>query len=323
MNSSQEQQVDTETNIRERELAHRDPIRDQIETERHVRSLLGLRIHVLDHGYVELVDVLGSDRDVAQAAWISTDAESPGADRSEAAVRRVIRYMLRHRHTSPFEHAVIKLRVRVPMDCWRQWIRHRTMSVNEYSTRYAPAIDATARTDPAAWRLQDQTGNHQGSAGLLDERQGLILSQAEADFHARARHVYQQRLDAGVAREQARKDLPLSTYTEAYITWDLHNLLHFLELRLDSHAQPEIRAYAAAIADNFVKPLFPHTWDAFVDYRLEAVTFSRQELEALRLMVTDARLELRFVPEVSKRLVEAGCSKREIASFFDGLKHDG
>jgi len=122
---------------------------------------------------------------------------------------------MRHQHTTPFEMCEIKLHVRVPMDTWRQWIRHRTASVNEYSTRYSVAIDSAARTDSREWRRQSQT-NKQGSDTQISETVGSALSQREVELHRNSREVYEERLSAGVAREQARKDLPLSTYTEAF-----------------------------------------------------------------------------------------------------------
>jgi thymidylate synthase (FAD) len=198
--------------------------------------------------------------------------------------RGLIRYLLRHRHTTPFEMAEIKLLVRVPMDCWRQWIRHRTANVNEYSTRYSLAIDATQTTPPDAWRTQAES-NRQGSEGLLDRSAGEKLTAAEADFQRAARELYEQRIALGVAREQARKDLPLSTYTEAYWKVDLHNLLHFLALRMDAHAQWEIRQYGETIGHEIVRPLFPLVWEAFVDYRLDGMFLSRLERELIGRLV--------------------------------------
>src|SRR5947209_3903379 len=153
---------------------------------------------------------------------------------------------MRHRHTTPFEMCEIKLHVRVPMDCWRQWIRHRTANVNEYSTRYSEAIDSAQKTGQSGWRLQAGT-NRQGSGDYLDAVAGATLSQREAQLQTLSREVYEERLTQGVAREQARKDLPLSTYTESYWKIDLHNLFHFLALRMDQHAQVEIRSYANTI----------------------------------------------------------------------------
>ena len=170
------------------------------------------------------------------------------------------------------------------MDCWRQWIRHRTANVNEYSTRYSVAIDSAQATSADAWRTQ-ATQNRQGSGSLLPAELGQQLTEDERQLHTMARQVYEARLQAGVAREQARKDLPLATYTEAYWKVDLHNLLHFLALRMDSHAQEEIRLYAEAIGRNIVQPLFPIVWEAFVDYRMESTFFSRLERGVLQRLM--------------------------------------
>jgi len=174
------------------------------------------------------------------------------------------------------------------MDVWRQWIRHRTASVNEYSTRYSEAIDAAQHTAPDAWRLQS-TGNRQGSSGLLPLDQGRQLSEEEDRLLRSARDIYEARLAAGVAREQARKDLPLSTYTEAYWKIDLQNLLHFLELRMDAHAQEEIRAYANVIGERIVAAWVPLGWEAFLDYRRGGTRLSRIESALLAAMASDDR----------------------------------
>jgi thymidylate synthase (FAD) len=184
----------------------------------------------------------------------------------------------------------IKLHVRTPMDCWRQWIRHRTANVNEYSTRYSIAIDAAQRTSPSEWRRQ-AAGNRQGSAETFDVSQGTPLSAREIELQKLARAVYEERLAAGVAREQARKDLPLSTYTEAYWKVDLHNLFHFLALRMDAHAQLEIRAYADIIGNEIVKRWCPIAWGAFIDYRAEARAFSRIEIDIIRALISSAPKE--------------------------------
>lgn len=240
---------------------------------------------VLNDGFVCLVDVLGDDRAVVEAARVSY-AEGT---RRVSDDRTLIRYLMRHQHTTPFEMAEVKLLVRVPMDCWRQWIRHRTASVNETSTRYSIAIDATQTTEPDAWRVQ-ATDNRQGSNGLLDPALGAQLTASEAEVQSHARQVYQRRLELGVAREQARKDLPLSTYTEAYWKADLHNLLHFLALRMESHAQQEIRQYATIIGEEIVRPLFPLTWEAFIDYRLESTQLSRLDREVIARLAAAGRL---------------------------------
>ena len=243
------------------------------------------KLPVLDDGFVSLVDVMGDDRAIVEAARVSY---GPGT-RPVSDDRTLIRYLMRHRHTTPFEMAEVKLLLRVPMDCWRQWIRHRTASVNEMSTRYSIAIDAAQSTSAEGWRRQS-TDNRQGSEGNLDPHQGDELTASETDLQERARQVYRRRLELGVAREQARKDLPLATYTEAYWKMDLHNLLHFLELRMDERAQWEIREYARTVGHEIVRPLFPLVWEAFVDYRLGALVLTRLEGEVVARLAAAGRL---------------------------------
>lgn len=160
-------------------------------------------------------------------------------------------------------------------------------SVNEYSTRYSIAIDSTQMTAPEEWRTQ-AAANRQGSGEPLPVEIGTHLSEGEQKFQDEARRIYEERLQAGVAREQARKDLPLSTYTEAYWKIDLHNLLHFLALRMDAHAQQEIRDYATVIGQQIVKPLFPLVWEAFEDYRLGAMSLTRLDLEVVQRLTRRA-----------------------------------
>lgn len=234
-----------------------------------LESLRWKKFPVLNDGFVCLVDCMGDDSAVVQAARTSYG----DGTRKVSDDQTLIRYLLRHRHTTPFEMAEVKLLVRVPMDCWRQWIRHRTASVNEYSTRYSIAIDSMQTTEPDSWRLQ-AVSNRQGSEGFLPKEQGEELTELEARFHQSVRDCYRHRLDLGIAREQARKDLPLSTYTEAYWKCDLHNLLHFLALRMENHAQLEIREYARTIGEQIIQKLFPVTWQAFLDYQLHAVTLT-------------------------------------------------
>ena len=238
---------------------------------------------MLDDGFVALVDCMGDDGSVVQAARVSYGEGT----RQVSDDRQLIRYLMRHAHTTPFEMAELKFVVRVPMDCWRQWIRHRTASVNEYSTRYSLAIDSMQATGADEWRSQ-ATSNRQGSAGLVAADLGERLTQAEHELQERARTVYEARLEAGIAREQARKDLPLSTYTEAYWKIDLHNLLHFLALRMDSHAQLEIRRYAETIGHEIVKPLFPLVWEAFLDYRVEAMRLTKLDRGVIARLVAQA-----------------------------------
>ncbi|MFA6407684.1 MAG: FAD-dependent thymidylate synthase [Candidatus Paceibacterota bacterium] len=236
-------------------------------------SVLGKLFPCLDDGFVRLVDYMGNDAAIVQAARISY---GKGTKKISEDIG-LIRYLMNHRHTTPFEMCEFKFHVRVPMDAWRQWIRHRTASVNEYSTRYSLAIDATQKTSPDKWRLQAKD-NKQGSSGFFDLEQGTILSAQENQFQELGRKIYEERVNKGMAREQARKDLPLSTYTEAYWKTDLHNLLHFLGLRLDSHAQYEIRVYAQ-ILEEIVKISMPATYQAFKDYQLDALRLSGPEIK--------------------------------------------
>lgn len=277
------------------------------------QGLIGLNFDVLDDGFVRVVDVMGDDAAIVQAARISY-GEGTKSVRDD---RSLIRYLMRHRHTTPFEMCEIKLHVRVPMDCWRQWIRHRTANVNEYSTRYSEAIDAMHRTSPDAWRLQSK-GNKQGSGGVLQPELGDQCSFAERQYHQAAARLYHDRLSAGVAREQARKDLPLSTYTEAYWKIDLHNLLHFLELRMDSHAQHEIRQYANVIGREIVPRWCPLTWEAFEDYRLGSMVLSRREVDLVNFMRDGWG-------DVAKMAIDegGGLSKRERLEFVDKLHRLG
>lgn len=254
-----------------------------------VQELRWHKFPVLNDGFVCLVDCMGDDSAVVQAARVSY---GEGTKRVSDD-RTLIRYLLRHRHTTPFEMAELKFLVRVPMDCWRQWIRHRTANVNEYSTRYSVAIDSMQTTLPGEWRTQAEQ-NRQGSGAALPQEVGEQLTAAEQDLQRAARDAYQARLEAGVAREQARKDLPLSTYTEAYWKVDLHNLLHFLALRMDSHAQQEIRDYSRTIGEQIVAPLFPVVWEAFLDYRVHSLALSRLEIGVIQRLT--ARMAGRTPP---------------------------
>ena len=249
-------------------------------------DILGQPFHVLNDGFIRVVDYMGSDESIVQAARVSY-GKGTNTVRQD---RGLIRYLIRNRHTTPFEMCEIKLHLRVPMDCWRQWIRHRTANVNEYSTRYSEAIDARQTTLPNEWRIQAKK-NKQGSSGFLDETAGAKMTEKETELHDITRKFYEERLEMGIAREQARKDLPLSTYTEAYWKIDLHNLLHFLALRMDPHAQWEIREYANIIGNEIVKKWCPLAWEAFVDYRMNSMSFSRVEQELLALIINNKKEE--------------------------------
>jgi thymidylate synthase (FAD) len=258
-------------------------------------AILGVPFKVLDDGFIRVIDYMGSDESIVQAARVSYGKGTKKVHED----RGLIRYLMRHRHTTPFEMCDIKFHVRVPMDCWRQWIRHRTASVNEYSTRYSEAIDAAQATSETEWREQ-AVGNRQGSKGFIDPERGSLLSQKEAELQALSRRLYEERLQAGVAREQARKDLPLSTYTEAYWKINLHNLFHFLALRMDEHAQLEIRRYADVIGHEIVSKWCPIAWEAFLDYQFHSLHLSKLE-QAIVQALTGGRID-----EATKLATEFG-----------------
>jgi len=242
-------------------------------------AMLGVRLPVLDDGFVRVVDYMGGDESIVQAARVSYGAGTKRISED----RGLIRYLMRHRHTTPFEMCEIKFHVRVPMDCWRQWIRHRTANINEYSTRYSLAIDSAQGTSQEQWRRQS-SANRQGSDEAIDAAVGQDLSERERQLQSLAREVYEERIAAGVAREQARKDLPVSTYTEAYWKIDLHNLFNFLALRMDAHAQEEIRLYATLIGEHIVATWCPLAWEAFVDYSLESLVLSKIDKEIIAMI---------------------------------------
>ena len=266
----------------------------------NISNILGRMYPVLDKGFVRVIDYMGNDYSIVDAARISHGKERDDPEKDV----KLISYLMENRHTSPFEMCEIKFHIRIPMDAWRQMIRHRTANVNEYSTRYSKAINDKQKTEPNKWRLQDSV-NRQGSKGFIDndkegENIGQILSHKEHQFHVEAAELYDERLRHGVAKEQARKDLPLSTYTEAYWKIDLHNLLNFLRLRIDSHAQYEIRQYANVIAD-IIKIWVPFTWAAFENYQLQSISLSGEEIDVIRAIqenhesnCPDSEVELKF-----------------------------
>lgn len=284
-------------------------------------QILGIPFRVLKDGFVRLVDYMGDDGAIVQAARVSYGKGTKHINED----RGLIRYLMRHRHTTPFEMCEVKLHVRVPMDVWRQWIRHRTANVNEYSTRYSIAIESFETTSANEWR-HASLANRQGSEGFLDSGSGEGLSAREVEVQQLALEVYKERLAADVAREQARKDLPLSTYTEAYWKIDLHNLLHFLELRMHSHAQLEIRRYATVIGHEIVSRWCPITWDAFCVYRLDGMALSRTELEVITALCAGQFSEATDIAEKSG-LIEKDGSKlkrnRERSELEEKLRQLG
>jgi thymidylate synthase (FAD) len=248
-------------------------------------ALLGYAHPVLDHGFVRLIDYMGDEPAVLQAARVSYGKGT----KQSSEDRGLLRYLMRHRHTTPFEMAEIKLHVKLPVFVARQWIRHRTANVNEYSARYS-ILEREFYVPKLEDILQQSTTNKQGRGGDLTEKDRLYIQNqmqlsADRDFdlYEMLTHDEDDGEDQGlnVARELARINLPLSTYTEWYWKVDLHNLLHFLSLRADPHAQKEIRDYADVML-KIVRQWVPNIYDAFTDYRIDARSFSGPEMAILR-----------------------------------------
>jgi thymidylate synthase (FAD) len=241
---------------------------------------MSTEVPVLDQGFVRLVDVMGDDAAIVQAARVSY-GEGTKTVREDAAL---IDYLMRHRHTSPFEMVEFKFHVRAPIFVVRQWFRHRTASVNEVSARYSVLEERFFH--PTHWRFQARD-KKQGSEGRFQNPEADAA--LEAAYRA-AYSAYEKLLALGVAREEARVVLPVGIYTEFYWKQDLHNLFHFLKLRLDAHAQEEIRAYARAIAE-IVKAHVPLAWSAFEEHVLKGAHLSKTEREALAGLLDRATYE--------------------------------
>lgn len=262
-------------------------------------------VQVFDHGFIRLVDCMGSDASIAETARVSIRTAKTRSDD-----RALLRTLMRERHTSPFEFAELIFHVRIPIFVARQWSRHRMANISEESARYSEVMDEILVPGFTEWRQQG-TSNKQMSGASLVEGAEQATEIAEISTDQSYAH-YKQLLDLGVSREQARIVLPVGTYTEWRWKIDLHNLLHFLSLRLASDAQHEIRVYAQEIA-RIVKELFPIIWEAFEDYRLNAVTFSGPEIRCIMNRVT---LQHSDIYEDAYKMM----SKREFQQFLEKLK---
>jgi len=280
-----------------------------------LEAMLARPIPVLDHGFIRVVDYMGDDAAVVQAARVSYGRGTRAANED----RGLIRYLMRHRHSTPFEMCEIKYHIKLPIFIARQWIRHRTANVNEYSARYSVLDREFYIPAPGALAAQSRD-NRQG--------RGAVLEGAEAERVLRllrddATQTYDHYLDMlnedeagtpidpdrpGLARELARMNLTLNTYTQWYWKTDLHNLLHFLSLRADAHAQYEIRAYAEAMLET-VRAWVPLSYEAFADYRMGAVTLSAQMLGLVRRMLAGEAVEQ----------AGSGLSKREWRELMEVL----
>lgn len=286
-------------------------------TTKRAEEILGGYFPVLDHGFVSLVDYMGGDADVERAARVSYGAGT----RRRSATRGLIRYLRRHRHTTPSEMVELKFHCAMPMFVARQWIRHRTASVNEYSGRYSLMPLLHYAPEPRQVERQSRA-NRQGREGVVSAATYRKAVRRWERVRSEAGSAYRWLLTEDVAREISRIDLPLSTYTQWYWKIDLHNLLHFLSLRADSHAQREIREYATVMA-GMVKRVAPITFEAWLDYEMGGDRVSRGELAALRRLVSvrpDGSLRARDGQMITTAgLAELALSPREAGELATKL----
>ena len=258
-----------------------------------LEAILGDPIPVLDHGFVRVVDYMGDDNAIVQAARVSYGKGTKKVNQDKG----LINYLMRHWHTTPFEMCEIKFHIKLPMFVARQWIRHRTANVNEYSARYS-ILDKEFYVPEPVQLAPQSAKNHQGrteGARLTPEEEARVLDILKTDS-ARCYDHYEELMNAdaqgnvldenkdGIARELARMNLTMNYYTQWYWKIDLHNLMHFLMLRADSHAQYEIRVYADAMID-ILQKWVPHAYDAFMEYRLHCAHLSRTGVQVIQRML--------------------------------------
>lgn len=242
-------------------------------------------VRVLDKGFVKLVEAMGDDSSIVQAARVSYGKGTKSLSEDEG----LIRYLMRHQHTTPFEMVEFKFHCRMPIFVARQWIRHRTANVNEVSARYSEMPDWFYEPDPELCTTQSAQ-NKQGGTGTPVENAPAVAASFVKSQTA-VYGEYEEYIEAGMRRELARINLPVSLYTEWYWKIDLHNLFHFLKLRLDPHAQYEIRVFGEAMA-GLVKGIVPVAWKAFEDYSLNSMPFSGLELEVLKRILAGDQVDL-------------------------------
>lgn len=273
---------------------------------------LGKSIPCLDHGFVYLVDYMGNDSAIPQAARTSYGAGTKKVSEDEG----LIRYLKRHVHTTPFEMVEFKFHCKMPIFVARQWIRHRTANVNEYSGRYSEMINEFYIPNLEQIKAQS-TANRQGRGDDLSPETKTKIQNLLIEDSKRVYGSYKELLDLDFARELARIGLSVSNYTEWYWKIDLHNLMHFLSLRLDSHAQYEIRVFAEAMAQ-IIKDAVPMSYKAFEDYQLHSIKLSKVEIDFIQLNpfpYTQETIE-RFATVASKREAEEFVSKLEKMKLF-------
>jgi thymidylate synthase (FAD) len=274
-----------------------------------VQALVGKEFRCLDKGFVRLIDVMGDDSAIVQAARVSYGSGTKKVHED----RGLIRYLMRHLHTTPFEMVEFKFHVKLPIFVARQWIRHRTANVNEYSGRYSEMKDEFYVPDADQVRGQSAMNKQGRSDEAFDAERAESIRTSMQQTQDMLYGQYQEMLSTDLAREIARINLPVSNYTEWYWKIDLHNLFHFLRLRIDAHAQYEIRVYGEAMAE-IAKAAVPLAYEAFEDYILHSQRFSRSELQIIRSTLST-------LPSVDE-LQAKGLSAREAREFLDKLQKD-
>lgn len=283
---------------------------------------LGVVIPILDHGFVYLNDYQGSDGSIEQAARVSYGEGT----RKTSETRGLLRYLMRNEHTSPFEMVEFQFHAKMPIFVARQWVRHRTASLNEYSARYSVVKDEFYIPEPDVISVQS-TDNKQGRGGAVDSKIAEEVKFKLSNFYTEANNLYKWLLSEenegpGIARELARIPLPVASYTEWYWKVDLHNLFHFLKLRMDPHAQLEIREYANAMAE-IVKDSVPLSWEAFEDYQLNATRLTRPEKEVLVDMLSRRKVKFSLEEIYATANGISLKNKREIEEFVIKVKDLG
>ncbi len=273
-----------------------------------LESILFEAHQVLDHGFVRVVDYLGNDGSIVQAARVSYGAGTKKARGDEG----LIRYLMRHRHTTPFEMCELKLHVKLPLFVARQWIRHRTANVNEYSARYSVLDREFYIPEPEHLSAQSSANAQGRDRRLPEDEAARAIATLTADSETAYEHYIAMMSEdgqAGLARELARMNLPANIYTQWYWKMDLHNLLRFIALRADAHAQYEIRAYAGVIG-GIVRRWVPMAWKAFTDYEIGGARLSAAQLVCLRRMLAGD----------APTAEDCGVSPREWREFNDILQ---
>lgn len=272
-------------------------------------EILDKEMPVLDHGFVRLVDYNGGDQRIVQSARVSYGSGTKTVRQD----RGLIQYLLRNRHTSPFEQVNFTFHVKLPIFVARQWVRHRTARLNEISGRYSILKDEFYLPHGAALAPQAQDNKQGRSTEPFDSETQERLSQMLAADQTRSAETYHALLEANLARELARINLPVSTYTEWYWQIDLHNLFHFLELRIDPHAQYEIRVYGEVILD-MVRRVAPLATEAFEEHIVGAVPLSRREFGAMQALLADTDEDARRAAGEAQ-----GLEGRELDRFITKL----